>query len=440
MYTTANGTFLPSLSQSNRASSASSVPNTAADSFVSTVAGLASVSPQSALSSVIGASPDASSSAQTMTITNPPPASTSSVQSLGLNGSLYPLPNVATVVLAGTSQVIYKQTFTNLQNITAAENITTVLTQYRSQSTSTTGPLVIAPVAVVVGAAGIWYRIGSTGPPIGPPDLPKLTTDGGICKLFPLFCPGTSPPLPVPVPPSPPSPPDSPNNVQNPSDSPDDSGPESEEASQSRGESKNMPSMTKNPTTKATSSAQSQNTRSMSSTQKSTTIFTSSTQPLISFNWVTEIPSPDPVILTTSENTTAMSSYLQAQFTAMGIAFDQEDAMPGVGPVNGTTVTPTFASSGEEESDLSATATSGAGVAVTGATGVADASAAVVATMASMSTVGLASTSATVTATLAADTSSATAIEPPFSNATPTAPPPRLSTPSPINLLACTQL
>lgn len=106
--------------------------------------------------------------------------------------------------------------------------------------------------------------------------------------------------------------------------------PESDGASQSRDEPTNTPSSTQVPTTKATYSAQSLTTRSTTLTQNSTTRSASSSQSLISFDWITQNISADQVFVTTSENFSAISSYLQAEFTSMGIAFDQEDAMAGL--------------------------------------------------------------------------------------------------------------
>lgn len=454
-YTAVTDTNPSTPSQLNHSAYVSSVPNTAADWLASTVAGQQSASFTVTLASLQRfTSPHATDSTQSVTITVPPPVSTSPAQSLVPNGTLTPLPNVATVIMNGTSQVIYKQTFTNLHSITAAENITTVLTQYNSQSTSNALFPVVAPVAIVVGAAGIWYRVGTTGPPIGPPELPMLTIGGGrplFCVLFPFFCPGTTPSSP-PVPPGPPSLPDTPGNGQNPPNAADDPGnrqdspnsvenpeSESEKASQSRGEPTSMPSSTQTPTTQATYSAQSQTTRSLTSTSNSTTRSVSSTQPLVSFNWVTQIPSPDPLFLTTSDNFSAMASLLQAEFTSLGIAFDQEDAMAGLGPVSGTNATMTSASLAGNESNISATATNGTGIAAAAATmtatvtnGPATVSTLMVSTS---STAGPASSSAAV---LVPNTVPAAANEPSLSSLTQpplTTPPP---TASPISVLACT--
>ena len=155
-YTAASETSVRSSPQFSQSTNESGVPTTAVGRFQ-----------QSGSSNTAGTSTKDFAS---LDVTNPPqptsititfPASTSSVQSLGQNGTLSLLPNLATVILDGTSQVIYKQTFTNLQSITAAENITTTLVQSHSRSTSNAIPLVFAPVSIVVGAGGIWYRIGT---------------------------------------------------------------------------------------------------------------------------------------------------------------------------------------------------------------------------------------------------------------------------------------
>lgn len=455
-YTAVIDISLPTSLQSTQSVHVSGVTNTAADWLTSTVAGVADMPQQSASSAVTGASLqssfDATNSAQSTTISIPSPVSMSSVQNLGLNRTLTPLPNVATVIIDGTSQVIYKQTFINLQSITAAENITTAFTQYSSQTTSNAILPVVAPVAapvaVVVDAGGIWYRIRLIGPPIGPPELLKLTIGGGrplFCELFSFLCPGTAPLSP----PGPPDPPDLPGplgNVQTPPNPADDLEPESEKASQSRGEPTNMPSSTQISTIKSTYSAQSQTTRPTTPTQNSTTRSASSTQPLISFNWVTQTPSPDPLFLTTSENFSAMASYLQAQFTSMGIAFDQEDAMAGVGPVNGTSAATAPAFSAGKETDIPATATNGADAVAAAAAEITAELAQLLASRVSMSsTANLASNSAASSsaasgsaAALAASTVSATTNEPP--SCSPTQPP--STTPptkeSPILILACT--
>ena len=132
-HTALNGAILPTSSRLSQPTSVSGASNAAADWPASTVAGATAMSQQSASSATSGASfgrfanPDAIDLTQSVTVTISPPVSTSSVPSLGANGTLTPLPNVATVTLDGTSQVIYKQIFANLQLITAAENITTVL-------------------------------------------------------------------------------------------------------------------------------------------------------------------------------------------------------------------------------------------------------------------------------------------------------------------------
>ena len=454
-YTAGNGVNLPISSHSIQSTSVSGASNTAADWPASTVAGATAVSQQSASSAASGASfnrfaiPDATDSTQSVTVTIPPPVSTSSVPSAGANGTLTPLPNVATVILDGTRQVIYKQTFANLRSITAAENITTALPQSSSQSTSNAILPVGAPDAIVVGPAGIWYRIGTIGPPIGPPDLPKLTIGGGrslFCTLFPFFCPGTKSMSP-PGTPDPPKHPDPPGNGQNPPTPKDDPEPESDGASQSRGEATNMPSSTQVPNTKATYSAQSQTTRSTTPTQNSTTRLTtltqksttrsaSSTQSLISFDWITQNISADIVFVTTSENFSAVSSYLQAEFTSMGIAFDETDAMAGLAPANATNATTTVASSAGKEIDITGTATNGAGIIATAAVaaGSADGPAGVFTQMTSTSS------SAGQTSNSAAALVASTVVnEPPPSSATQPAPTLPPSAASPLFMLACTQ-
>lgn len=443
--TIVNGVNSPTSSQLSQSSSVSGASITAVDLPASSIADATAMSQQSALSATSGASlgrfanPAATDSTQSVAVIIPSSVSASSVPSLSANDTLTPLPNMATVILGGTSQVLYKQTFSNLRSLTAAENITTALSQSSSQSTNNAILPVGAPVAIVVGAAGIWYRIGKTGPPIGPPDLPKLTISGGrsrFCTLFPLLCPGLkSPDLSG-------SGQNGPGNGPKPPTPKEDPDPESDGASQSRGEPTNMPS-SQVPTTKSTYSAQSITTRSTMLTQSSSTRSTSSSQSLMSFDWYTQTISGDQVFMTTTGNFSAVSSYLQAEFTSMGIAFDQEDAMAGIAAANNTNATTTVASSAEEGTDISATAPNVADTTAAAATAAGSTDGSARSFALTTSTSPTASRDSKLTSSAAGFviiTTSAHVSEPPSHTVTQPAPTIVLATVSPLFVLACTQM
>lgn len=324
------------------------------------------------------------------------------IANASVNGSLgqivTPYPDLATVLFDGTSQVIYKETFANLKSMTSAENITTPLPATNGQASSTGAAAV---VVIAVGPAGVWYRIGDTGPPIGPPDIPKISISGGrslFCEIFPFFCKilkitVASPVNPAPLAPDPPNPEDPEDPSQPDPKSPEkptgNGEPESQQESRTQGKLRGSVSTTMSTTTHPRSSLStsmrsasrrstahprsSQSTpmhstwrqsasapsapstfssKSSSSVRFTTTseTRTSSTQGLITLPWATGSGVDDP-LETSSEDLSAVATYLQAQYVSLGIQFEQSDYLAEMSILNATNTSLPFTESSSTQSN-----------------------------------------------------------------------------------------
>ncbi|MCJ1404976.1 Mucin-21 [Xylographa trunciseda] len=96
-----------------------------------------------------------------------------------------PEPSIATVTESSTTMTLYPQTFADLQSLTAPTTLQTLVTE-----TDSAGHTFTTSASIIVGSSGVWYRgSGGLGPVIGPPGLP-LIQFGGLPCIIPFLCGG----------------------------------------------------------------------------------------------------------------------------------------------------------------------------------------------------------------------------------------------------------
>ncbi|MCJ1438238.1 Mucin-21 [Xylographa pallens] len=94
-----------------------------------------------------------------------------------------PEPSIATVTESSTTMTLYQQTFANLKSLTAPTTLQTLVTE-----TDSAGHTFTTSASIIVGSSGVWYRGGGgLGPVIGPPGLP-LIQFGGLPCIIPFLC------------------------------------------------------------------------------------------------------------------------------------------------------------------------------------------------------------------------------------------------------------